>query len=197
MTTPAKKRRKRRPKIRPPKSDAIKAVAKPKRKKKRKRKKKVIPANTVSPKDAPKTKRKKTMTRKQVKANQENGKKGGRPRVPIDWDEFNKLCYMQATLEEISSWYNCGITTIEERVREEHGIGFREYWRQKSDGGKISLRRAQFQKAIDEGHPTMLIWLGKNVLNQADKQQTEITGKGGGPITWVGLYDELDAAPDE
>ena len=34
--------------------------------------------------------------------------------------------------------------------------------------GKVKLRRAQYRKAVDEGNPTMLIWLGKNTLGQSE-----------------------------
>ena len=33
--------------------------------------------------------------------------------------------------------------------------------------GRVKLRRAQYEKAL-EGNPTMLIWLGKNMLGQSD-----------------------------
>ena len=59
--------------------------------------------------------------------------------------------------------------------------------------GRASLRRRQF-KAANDGNPTMLIWLGKQYLGQADKQ--EVSGKNGGPIQSVDLSklkaDELD-----
>ena len=43
--------------------------------------------------------------------------------------------------------------------------------------GKVSLRRVQWQKAL-EGHPTMLIWLGKQRLGQCDRvEHTEVADK--------------------
>jgi hypothetical protein len=42
-----------------------------------------------------------------------------------------------------------------------------------------SLRRKQFEVAM-EGHPTMLIWLGKQYLDQRDKN--EVTGVDGQPL---------------
>ena len=49
---------------------------------------------------------------------------------------------------------------------------------------RVALRRRQF-KAADDGNPTMLIWLGKQYLGQADKPQG--TGKDGGPIQSLDL----------
>jgi DNA-binding CsgD family transcriptional regulator len=48
--------------------------------------------------------------------------------------------------------------------------------------GKMSLRRAQWRKGVIDGHPQMLIWLGKQILGQRDKQETQVTGQGGGPV---------------
>lgn len=95
-----------------------------------------------------------------------------RPRIEIDFKEVDKLCQLQCTAEEIAGFLNCSVDTLERRIKEEHGVGFADYFQQKRSGGKISLRRKQFQKAM-EGNPTMLIWLGKQYLDQAEKQELE------------------------
>jgi len=41
-----------------------------------------------------------------------------------------------------------------------------------------SLRRLQVKKAL-EGNTTMLIWLGKQLLGQTDRQSAELTGAEG------------------
>lgn len=112
---------------------------------------------------------------------------GGRPKKKIDWGEFDKLCALQATLEEIASWFTCSVDTIERAVEREKGMSFAEYFALKRGKGKVALRRKQYQVAL-EGNPTMLIWLGKQYLDQTDKK--EITGKGGGPLQITTLTDE-------
>ncbi len=97
-------------------------------------------------------------------------KRGPKP-IEIDWAEFDKLCTLQATLIEIAGWFQCSPDTIERRVEEAHSIKFADYWAQKAAGGKISLRRSQWQLA-QKGNATMLIWLGKQYLAQLDKQET-------------------------
>ncbi|MGH8281836.1 MAG: hypothetical protein ACRERZ_06555, partial [Gammaproteobacteria bacterium] len=47
------------------------------------------------------------------------------------------------------------------------------------DKCRASLRRKQYELA-SAGNVTMLIWLGKNLLGQSDKQ--ELTGKDGAPL---------------
>jgi IS30 family transposase len=106
---------------------------------------------------------------------------GGRPQIEIDWKAFDKLCLLQCTLEEIASFNNCSVDTIERAVKREHNIGFAEYYKKKSAGGKSSLRRKQMEVALS-GNTTMLIWLGKQYLEQKDKTAQELTGANGGPV---------------
>jgi len=94
----------------------------------------------------------------------------GRPKIEIDWDEFNKLCNMQCTLVEIAGWFDCSEDTIERRVKEKYEITFAEHYKKKSAKGKISLRRKQTDIALN-GNVTMLIWLGKQYLDQSDKRE--------------------------
>ena len=98
----------------------------------------------------------------------------GRPQKEIDWHEFDKLCEIQCTLREIAAWFECSEDTIERRVEKTHGVKFAEYFDQKAVTGKISLRRKQFQVAMG-GDRVMLIWLGKQLLNQTEKQHVVTT----------------------
>lgn len=98
-------------------------------------------------------------------------KEMGRPKIVIDWDQFEKLCAMQCTLEEISAWFKCSEDTIERACKREHGVTFADYFKQKRSGGRISLRRKQFEVAMS-GNVTMLIFLGKQYLEQSDKVET-------------------------
>lgn len=120
-----------------------------------------------------------------AKAKPQPQKRGPKP-VEVNWDEFNKLCHLQCTLQEIAGWFDCSEDTIERRVKETHGVKFADYYRQKASRGKISLRRQQFQLA-EKGNATMLIWLGKQYLGQSDKvaqtidiEDVEFTDEGQG-----------------
>lgn len=97
----------------------------------------------------------------------------GRPKIEIDWNEFDKLCGIQCTLKEIASWFDCSPDTIENRCKSEKHLTFSDYWTQKAGTGKISLRRQQWQLAM-KGDKTMLIWLGKQYLEQSDKQELDL-----------------------
>lgn len=97
-----------------------------------------------------------------------------RPRIEINWVEFDKLCGIQCTLREIASWFECSEDTIERAVEREKEMRFADYFEQKKGKGKISLRRKQYEVAMS-GDRSMLIWLGKQYLNQSDKLQQEQT----------------------
>lgn len=99
-------------------------------------------------------------------------KKMGRPKKEIDFIMLEKLCGIMCTLREISNFFECSEDTIERRIMDEFGITFAEYYNQKKVHGKISIRRSQFQLAM-KGNATMLIWLGKNHLDQKDKQELD------------------------
>lgn len=91
----------------------------------------------------------------------------GRPKKEIDWEEFDKLCHIQCTKKEIAAWFDCSEDTIENKIREKFDTTFSVVYDQKRCGGKISLRRTQFQMA--EKSAAMAIWLGKQYLDQTEK----------------------------
>jgi len=99
----------------------------------------------------------------------------GRPVKEINLEELDKLCAMQCTEAEVAGWFGVSVDTIERRVIEMTGVGFAEYFKQKRGKGKVSLRRKQMQVALG-GNPTMLIWLGKQYMDQKDKQEIEHSG---------------------
>lgn len=100
---------------------------------------------------------------------------GGRPRKQIDQKQFENLCALQCTLEEISGFFGCCEDTIETWCKRTYKKGFSEVFRQKRGNGKISLRRAQFRLA--EKNANMAIWLGKQYLGQSDKVTVETREK--------------------
>lgn len=90
----------------------------------------------------------------------------GRPRKEISQDNFEKLCAMFCTEEEIAAFFDCSVDTIENWTKRTYGQLFSEVYEQKRQTGKISLRRAQLRLA--EKSAAMAIFLGKNYLGQKD-----------------------------
>jgi hypothetical protein len=94
-----------------------------------------------------------------------------RPKKEIDKEQFEKLCGMQCTKEEICAWFDITDKTLDRWVSEQYKAGFSEIFAKKREKGKISLRRAQFRLA--EKSATMAIFLGKNYLGQKDSIEYE------------------------
>lgn len=95
----------------------------------------------------------------------------GRPRKEIDKDNFEKLCGLQCTLDEISGFFNCSYDTIRRFCQRTYGKNFETVYKEHSMVGKISLRRAQMKLA--EKSAAMAIFLGKNMLGQKDQLEVE------------------------
>ncbi len=96
------------------------------------------------------------------------GKRTGRPPLPIDPKIVQALARIHCTQAEIAAVVGCHESTIQKR------FGARLIkWR---EAGKVPLRRAQFRTAVG-GNATMQIWLGKQYLEQRDRHTIDLRGK--------------------
>lgn len=91
-----------------------------------------------------------------------------RPRIEIDKEQFENLCKIQCTLEEVADYFDCSDTTIHRWCKKTYKVSFEDVFKKKSAGGKRSLRRIQWEAARN-GDRTMMIWLGRQWLGQTDK----------------------------
>lgn len=113
------------------------------------------------------------ITQLHLPVSQNGGDWMARPRIEIDADQFKKLCSIQCTLEEISSWFKCSEDTIERWCKRELKMSFAEAFKTWSADGKISLRRTQFRMA--EHNVSMAIWLGKQYLGQKESVEATVS----------------------
>ena len=95
-----------------------------------------------------------------------------RPRKEIDQKQFENLCGLQCTLEEICGWFGITDKTLDSWCKRTYHASFSEVFKQKRGNGKISLRRSQWRLA--EKSAAMAIWLGKQYLGQRDQIETTI-----------------------
>ena len=98
--------------------------------------------------------------------------RAGRPKKDIDQNQFESLCGLQCTLEEICGWFGVCSDTLETWCKRTYKMNFSEVFKQKRGVGKISLRRSQWRLA--EKNANMAIWLGKQYLGQKDQVETTI-----------------------
>jgi len=101
---------------------------------------------------------------------------GGRPEANIDWSLIENLCKIQCTQDEIASVLGHCVDTIDKHCKLTHDMSFSDFFKLKRTGGLASLRRNQWKMA--ETIPTMAIWLGKQYLKQADKNEFSADDKG-------------------
>lgn len=94
-----------------------------------------------------------------------------RPRKEIDKTEFEKLCGLLCTQEEIADWFDCSVDTLERWCKREYGVTFAASYKKYMGRGKIALRRYQMNLAKESA--PMAIWLGKQILGQRDYKQSQ------------------------
>lgn len=92
-----------------------------------------------------------------------------RPKKEIDSKIFESLCKLQCTEAEICSFLEVSDKTLSAWCKRTYNESFSETYKKKSEGGKISLRRAQFRLA--EKNAAMAIFLGKQYLGQSDNPE--------------------------
>ena len=82
----------------------------------------------------------------------------------IDTKEVEKLAGYGCTNIEIADFFGCSSDLIEK--------SYSEFLTKGRANLKKRLRKAQLDTALS-GNSTMLIWLGKQMLGQVDKQEVE------------------------
>ena len=90
-----------------------------------------------------------------------------RPKKIINQKQFEALCSIQCTKEEICNVLGVTEKTLNNWCKEIYGNSFSLVFAEKRDLGKVSLRRTQW-KAAEKGNITMQIWLGKQILKQSE-----------------------------
>ena len=115
------------------------------------------------------------------KVQKETQAKIGRPDAGIVQEQFEQMCRIHCTAEEIAGVFMCHIDTVERWVKKTYGDTFAQVRTRFAGQGKMSLRREMFKKALG-GHAGLQIWLSKQHLdmkerieNSMDESAEEIT----------------------
>lgn len=108
-----------------------------------------------------------------------------RPEAIIDWLKVGKLLEAGCDGEGCAAFLGVHPNTLYRACKRDNKISFSDFSQQKRSKGNAQLHVKQYDAAMS-GNITMLIWLGKNRLGQADK--TEVSGPDSGPIA-VALVD--------
>ena len=86
----------------------------------------------------------------------------GRPKLAIDLEAIYKLASVGCTIRECSYVLDIHEDTLKRRedAKEAYDRGV--------ENAKVRLRKAMFANAIDRLHPTMQIWLSKQILGMSE-----------------------------
>jgi len=87
------------------------------------------------------------------------GRVVGRNKVVVPEEEFYKLAALHSSWKELSDWFGVPVGTLRDN--------FADIYEKATTETKQKLRRAQLDLAM-KGDRVMLIWLGKNILGQAE-----------------------------
>lgn len=130
------------------------------------------PAVNISMEESkPKKKYSQRLTRKTATIEVE-GVVVGRNKKVIPPNEVFKLAQIGCKDNEICAWFGIDENTLTYNFKDELTTG--------REALKQSLRRAQINLALS-GNPTLLIWLGKNILGQSDNP---INSEALQPLPW-------------
>lgn len=92
---------------------------------------------------------------------------GGRPKKIIDYDRVLEMASYFATQEEIATELDLSIRKLQQDEE------FMRIFKKGNERAKKSLRRKQYEIAMG-GNTTMLVWLGKQYLNQREPMNEQI-----------------------
>lgn len=102
---------------------------------------------------------------------------GGRPRKEFDWDKLNAILQYGAKLVDAADIMDVHPCTVSEKIKTKFKMSFPEYRDKKMSKVRVGLAQKQVEVAMS-GNVTMLIWLGKQWLEQTDKQELSGDDKG-------------------
>lgn len=94
----------------------------------------------------------------------------GRKKIVINWARVDSALKAGANGVQVAAMLGISFDTLSRRTNEEKNADFAAYMREKREAGNEELLKAQYESAIG-GDRGLLIWLGKQRLNQTDKKE--------------------------
>jgi len=91
----------------------------------------------------------------------------GRPRIELDPKQAKIFGYFRATYDTMAEQIGCHVDTIRAAMQDDKSEFSKEY-KKGFSGMKMKLSEAQVKTAIEDRNPTLLVWLGKQYLNQKE-----------------------------
>lgn len=101
----------------------------------------------------------------------------------INGDELLELMKFYPSRQDAADWFKVSMSSIERFVKNNFKCSFEELRGKGFIKTKTALKRKQIEMALS-GDRVMLIWLGKQFLDQSEKaeQKTQLSGPNGAPL---------------
>jgi hypothetical protein len=109
----------------------------------------------------------------------------GRNKTVVNPDEVEHLASLGCTDREIAQYFEISESTLRYQLSSYLTKGRHQL--------RTTLRQAQLRVAL-EGNPTLLIWLGKNILLQSD---AGLSNEDNRPLPWTDDIDDDVQADDD
>lgn len=95
-------------------------------------------------------------------------------RVFIDWDDIRDELEARASVNSIAKKHHLSVVTLSKRCEKDLGMAMGEFAANCQEAGESTLKLLMYEKA-KRGDSKMLIWLSKNWLGYADRNETNVT----------------------
>lgn len=102
----------------------------------------------------------------------ETDKRRGPKPKEINWDKLDAALQFGARLLDCRGLLDLDEETIRKAIKEKHDLNFGDYRELRMSTMRTKLLQKQFDVAM-QGNVAMLIWLGKQHLDQKDKQEID------------------------
>jgi hypothetical protein len=113
-------------------------------------------------------------------------------KVILDWEKIGEMLRAGISGEQCAARLGIHSNTLYVRCKEETGFDFVTFRAEKRAEGDAFLLEKQYEIAYKEGDKTMLIWLGKQRLDQKDRAHNEVSTPQGEKIL-IEIYDPKKA----
>ena len=107
------------------------------------------------------------------KPEEEEKRGSGRTKTEIDWEKVGNFLKAQCSAVGIAGMLGISTDTLYLRCKQDLNLDYTVFSQLKKSEGKELLRAKQYNDAL-AGNITMQIWLGKQYLDQKDKQEFDV-----------------------
>jgi hypothetical protein len=97
----------------------------------------------------------------------------GRKKIVINWARVNSALEAGANGVQVAAMLGMHPDTLYNKCKALYNMDFSAYMQTKRESGNEKLLKAQYNLAIQENDRAMLIWLGKQRLNQSEKREVK------------------------